>query len=129
MTDTAENLALDFLNPDVTAPTRPTAPLMCRLMSDTTATDSTAGTEVTGDSYTPQQASVGAASGGTQTNTADIAFTAIDSASDKTVAAVELWDSATTPVRVWYGALSATKTVNAGDPFSIPAGDLDLALG
>lgn len=127
LTDTIETAGLDWIN-GVGTPTRPTAPLMCRLMT-ANGTDSTAGTEVVGDTYTPQDANVGAATTGAASNTADIAFSSLDSASNIDVVGVELWDSAATPVRVWHGALTATKTVNAGDPFTIPTGDLDLTLG
>jgi len=45
-----------------------------------------------------------------------------------TITAVELWDSAGTPLRKWYGALSANKTTNAGDTFTIASGSLTAAL-
>ena len=124
LTNTAENLALDWLYGEGSAPTRPTGPLMCRLMT-ANGSDSAAGTEVTGGSYTPQDANLGAASSGAQTNGSEIRFTGMPAC---TVVGVELWDSAGTPVRIWYGALTANKTVNAGDAFVLPAGDLDLAL-
>lgn len=41
-----------------------------------------------------------------------------------TVVGVELWDSAGTPKRKWWGALTASKTTNAGDTFTIPSGSL-----
>jgi hypothetical protein len=44
------------------------------------------------------------------------------------VTAVEIWDSAGTPKRMWYGALAASKTVGAGDTFQIPIGQLTLSL-
>lgn len=43
------------------------------------------------------------------------------------VAGVELWDAAGTPARKWWGALTGgTKTVVAGDTFSIAAGALQV---
>ena len=45
-----------------------------------------------------------------------------------TVVGVEIWDSAGTPVRLWYGALAASRTVAAGDDLRILAGELDLTL-
>ena len=41
-----------------------------------------------------------------------------------TIVGVELWDSAGTPVRKWWGALTASKTLNSGDTFSIASGSL-----
>ena len=127
LTDTAETRVLDWVNGEGAAPTRPTAPLMCRLMT-ANGSDSAAGTEVTGNAYTPQDANLGAASGNAVTNGSDITFSSLDSGASKVIVGIELWDSAGTPVRIWWGALAASKTVNAGDPFVIPAGDLDLTL-
>jgi hypothetical protein len=45
-----------------------------------------------------------------------------------TVVGVELWDSAGTPARKWWGALTASKTLNSGDTFSIASGSLTAAL-
>jgi hypothetical protein len=41
-----------------------------------------------------------------------------------TVVGVELWDSAGTPKRKWWGALSASKTTVLGDTFTIASGSL-----
>lgn len=41
-----------------------------------------------------------------------------------TIVGVELWDSAGTPKRKWWGALAASKTLNSGDTFSIASGAL-----
>lgn len=123
LTDTAENLALDWIN-GVGTPTPPTGPLMLALTT-TAPSDSAAGTEVTGGSYARQDANLGAASGGAATNATEIRFAGMPAT---TVTHVELWDSAATPVRIWWGALAASKTTNAGDDFVIPAGDLDITL-
>lgn len=125
LTDAAETLALNWVNGEGAAPTRPTAPLMCRLMT-ANGSDSAAGTEVTGDTYTPQDANLG--TGNPATNATAITFSSIDSAASRTIVGIELWDSAGTPVRIWWGALTASKVVNAGDPFEIPIGDLSLSL-
>jgi hypothetical protein len=45
-----------------------------------------------------------------------------------TLVGVELWDSAGTPARKLFGALTASKTTNSGDTFSITAGSLTAAL-
>lgn len=87
--------------------------------------ETSAGTEVTGGSYARQNVTIGASSSGAQTNSADITFTLMPSC---TVTGWALYDSAGTPFRWRYGALSANKVVNSGDTFTIPAGDLDLTL-
>lgn len=122
MTNTAENRALDFIN-GLTA-TAPTTPLKVALVT-ANGSDTAAGTEVTGGSYARQDLSVGAASGGATSNSADLVFTGMPAA---TVVGVEIWDSAGTPVRLWYGALAASRTVSAGDELRVPAGDLDLSI-
>jgi hypothetical protein len=41
-----------------------------------------------------------------------------------TIVGVELWDSAGTPKRKWWGALAASKTTASGDTFTIASGSL-----
>lgn len=45
-----------------------------------------------------------------------------------TVVGVDEFDSAPTPVRRWFGALSTTKSVNAGDSFSVSIGSYTKSL-
>lgn len=126
LTDTAETRALDWLTGNTT--TAPTLPLMVRLMT-ANGSDTTAGTEVTGSGYTPKSLAFSAAAAGATSNTALIRWDTLDATATVVVVGVEIWDSAATPVRWWYGALAASKTVNGGDPCEIAAGDLDLTLG
>lgn len=124
LTDTAENLMLNWINVSG-SPTRPTGPIMVALLT-AISSDSAAGTEVVGGSYSRQNANVGAAASGAMTNTAEIRFSTMPAV---TVVGVNIYDSAGSPVRLWWGALSGgSKVVNAGDDFVIPAGDLDFTL-
>ena len=123
LSNTAENLTLDWIN-GVGTPTRPTTPLKVALVT-TNGDDATAGTEVTGGSYARQSLTVGAASGGAASNSADLVFAGMPAA---TVVGVEVWDNAGTPVRLWYGALSASRTVAAGDELRLVAASLSLSL-
>ncbi|MEV3980797.1 hypothetical protein [Nonomuraea sp. NPDC049758] len=128
LTDAAELLVLDWLNPGLAAPTRPTGPLKLRLMT-ANGGESAAGTEVTnagGSTYAAQNVTLAAAASGATSNTALIAFANMPAC---TVVGVEIWDSAGSPVRLWHGALAASKIVNLGDTFEIPTGDLDLTMG
>lgn len=43
-----------------------------------------------------------------------------------TIVGLELWDSAGTPKRKWFGALAASKAVSLGDSLSIAAGALTI---
>jgi hypothetical protein len=120
---TAENLALDWLT-GVGAPTRPSAPLKVALVT-ANGSDTTAGTEVTGGSYTRQTLTVAAAATGATANAADIVFTGMPAT---TIVGVEVWDSASTPIRLWYGALATPRTPAAGDDSRFTAGQLTLSL-
>ncbi|NUP15371.1 MAG: hypothetical protein HOZ81_04565 [Streptomyces sp.] len=122
LTNTAENRCLDFIL-GLTA-TAPTTPLKVALVT-ANGSDTAAGTEVTGGSYARQNLAVGAASAGATSNSADLVFTGMPAC---TVVGIEIYDSAGTPVRLWYGALAASRTVSAGDELRILAGELDLAI-
>lgn len=108
----------------VGTPTRPTTPLKVALVT-ANGSDTAAGTEVAGGSYARQSLSVAAASAGATSNSADLVFAGMPAA---TVVGVEVWDSAGTPVRLWYGALAVSRTVAAGDELRITAGSLTLSL-
>lgn len=85
-------------------PTRPTTPIKCRLMT-ALGTDAVGGTEVTGGTYTPQSVTFAAAAlGGDTSNLLDLLFTLMPAV---TVVGLELWDSAGTPKRLWFGPLTA----------------------
>ena len=122
LTDTAENLVLDWIN-GVGSPTRPTTPLKVALVT-ANGSDSSAGTEVTGGSYARQSVTFTSASSGSASNNADISFTSMPAA---TVVGVEVYDSAGSPVRIWYGALTASKATNSGDTFTISSGSLTVS--
>jgi hypothetical protein len=122
LSNTAENRCLDFING--LTPTAPTTPLKVALVT-AAGDDATAGTEVTGGSYSRQTLTVGAASGGATTNSADLSFTGMPAC---TVVGWEIWDSAGTPVRLWYGPLDTNRTLAAGDEYRINAGSLSLSI-
>lgn len=124
LTNTGENLAMDWLNPALTAPTRPTAPLKVALVT-ANGTDTTAGTEVAGGSYARQNLTMAAAVNGATSNSADLVFSGMPAA---TVVGVEVYDNAGAPVRLWYGALAASRTVAAGDELRLTAGSLALSI-
>ncbi|MCX4816745.1 hypothetical protein OG601_47355 [Streptomyces sp. NBC_01239] len=45
-----------------------------------------------------------------------------------TIVGWEIWDSAGTPVRLWWGPLDANKTLAAGDEYKITASNLALSI-
>lgn len=110
-----------------------TNPIHVRLMT-TNGSASAAGTEVaSGGGYTAaatgatHSVTFAAASGGTKASNST--YTVSNYPRAETVVGVELWDNAGTPSRLWFGALTASKTMNAGDTFTINSGSLQLTLG
>lgn len=122
LTDAAENLAINWLFVPAQSPTRPTSPLTVALVT-AAGSDSALGTEVTGGSYARQNVVFTTASGGATANNADIVFTNMPAA---TVVGVAVFENG--GVRVAYGALSANKTTNSGDTFTITTGNLSISL-
>lgn len=123
LTDVAESLALNYLT--VNTNVAPSTGLQLRLMT-ANGSDSAAGTEVTGGSYAGQNITLSASSGGSAcSNGSDITFTGMPAC---TVVGMELWDRGGTPRRLWYGAATASKAVNAGDDYKVAAGDLSVSM-
>lgn len=81
--------------------------------------------ECTGGSYVRQAGSFGAAAGGAVSNDALIEFTDMPAC---TLTHAGVWDAASAGNFLWGGALSASKTVNAGDTAQIAIGELDATL-
>lgn len=128
LTDAAENLALNWLFVSAQTPTRPTGPMKIKLMT-ANGSDASAGTELaTSGGYTAGGVSIvftTAASGATDNTGSAASWTNMPAT---TVVGVEIWDSAGSPVRLAYGALSASKTTNSGDTFTIASGALTLTI-
>ncbi|MEU6990377.1 hypothetical protein ABZ953_06900 [Streptomyces sp. NPDC046465] len=122
LSNTAENRALDWLMG--TSTTAPTLPLKVALVT-ANGSDSAAGTESTGGSYARKNLAVGASSSGATSNSADIVWTGMPAG---TIVGVEIWDSAGTPIRWWYGALTTPRTLASGDECRFPAGALAVSL-
>lgn len=123
LTDTVENQLLDALVG--TAAFSVTTPIKLALVT-ANGSDSAAGTEVSGGSYSRQSISFGAASGGSITNSAKVTFANMPTA---TVVGIELWDSAGTPKRLAYGSLTASKSLVSGDTLEFAASSVTLTLG
>lgn len=67
----------------------------------------------------------GAAAAGAVANSAALTQTNMPAS---TIVGAELWDSSGTPHRLWFGALSASKTVNLGDTFTIAIGAMTIGI-
>lgn len=75
--------------------------------------------------YARKALSVGTASNGVHTNSADLTWS-IGSA--VTISHISIWDSLSTGNCLFYGPLSATKTMANGDTFKIVAGSLTVGF-
>jgi hypothetical protein len=108
-----------------------TAPIKCRLMT-ANGSGTAAGTELaTSGGYTSgtgaPSVTFAAASTSTGAAASNSAVT-VTNMPAATIVGIELWDSAGTPVRKWWGPLTASKTTVSGDTFSIAAGSLTATL-
>lgn len=108
-----------------------TSPLNLRLMSGGTSNATSAGTEVAnagGSTYAAQSltAALGTASAGSITTTSAITYTNMPAI---TTIGVEVWDSAGTPVRKWFGTLTVSKATALGDTLSFAIGAITATLG
>lgn len=84
------------------------------------------GTECSGTSYARQSFTM-TVSGDTATNAANIEYSTAGS-SWGTLVAVGIFDAVSGGNLIAYGNLTTSKTVDTGDVFRIPAGDLDVTL-
>ncbi len=109
----------------------PTTPMMLALTT-TIGTASVAGTEVAnagGSTYARQSLTAATPAGSTNgviTSNAVIAFTNMPDTTAASVKAVEVFDSAGTPRRAWWGQLTTARTTALGDTLSFASGALSL---
>lgn len=126
LSDYLENKLLDHII-GKTSYTMPTAYVALYTVAPT---DSGGGTECTGGSYARVATSGStwnAASSGSNSNASDIVFPEA-TASWGTVVAVGILDASSAGNLLWYGTLTANKTVDSGDTVRFVAGDLTTAL-
>lgn len=104
---------------------QPTGTVKLALMT-ANGSASAAGTEVSGGSYARQSISFTSYSGGTCSNSNTITFPSMPAC---TVVGIEVYDSAGTPFRIWWGSLDASRVVAAGDTPTFAPGALTFVLG
>lgn len=108
-----------------------TTPLKARLMS-ANGSGSTNGTEVAnsgGSTYASQTATFAATNTSfTAVSNAALTFAGMPAVASPGVQGIELWDSAGTPKRKWWGPLAASVITNLGDTVSIASGSLNVVL-
>lgn len=106
-----------------------TTPVRCRLMTANGNANSNGTELVTSGGYT---SGTGAPSltfnAASAEATASASAVTVTNMPATTINGVELWDSAGSPKRKWWGSLASPKTTNSGDTFSISIGAMALAL-
>jgi threonine dehydrogenase-like Zn-dependent dehydrogenase len=105
-----------------------TAPSTKYLALFTAVADGEAGsvTEVTGGGYARQTVAF-TTSGNTTSNNAAVEFPTA-TANYGTVTHVGVYDASSSGNLMAYAALSSNKTIETGDVFRVPSGDLDITL-
>ncbi len=105
-----------------------TAPSTKYLALFTAVADGEAGsvTEVSGGGYARQTVAF-TTSGNTTSNNAAVEFPTA-TANYGTVTHVGVYDASTSGNLMAYAALSSNKTIETGDVFRVPSGDLDITL-
>lgn len=84
------------------------------------------GTEVSGGGYSRQTVAF-TTSGDTTSNTAAVEYPTA-TANYGTVTHVGVYDASSAGNLMCYAALTSSKTIETGDVFRVPAGDLDITL-
>jgi hypothetical protein len=123
LSNSAETLTLTWLFTTGSA-TRPTAWYVGLHTSNPDEDDS--GTEVSGGGYVRQGASF-TVSGNTATTSGAVEFPTA-TANYGTVTHCGIYDASTGGNLVAYASLTSSKTIETGDVFRIPAGDLDVTF-
>ncbi len=85
-----------------------------------------AGTSGAAGETTRKSVTGAAAASGTFTSTNDLAWTNVSTS--ETYSHISIWDDPSAGNCLWYGALTASKAVVAGDTFTIATGSLTVSL-
>jgi hypothetical protein len=91
----------------------------------TAPTDSTSGTELTGNGYARQVVSFGTAANGAVTSSGNVTFAA-NGSSWLTAVSVALTDASTSGNIMVYGALSPSRTLQDGDTLTFSTGNISV---
>lgn len=125
--DYLENKVLDhFLGTAST--TAPAAVYLALFTSD--PTDAGSGTEVStsGTAYSRQSIAFSSASSGSTSNSADVEFSQATGSGFGTVTHFGIFDASSAGNLLFHGALTSSKTIDAGDVFKIASGNLSITV-
>lgn len=119
---------MDFTLHNIAAPIAPTSPLHLRLYT-VAGSETASGTEASGNGYTANgnsmgTASFGANSSGVSSNANAVQWTASGgNLGGGALVAVEVWDTAGTPVRLLWGTITSV-TVATGNTLNFAVGSI-----
>ena len=93
-------------------------------------TDAGSGTEVStsGTNYARQSIAFSSAASGTTSNSADVEFSQATGSGFGTVTHFGIFDASTAGNLLFHGALTASKTIAAGDVFKVASGNLSITV-
>jgi hypothetical protein len=90
----------------------------------TSPTDSTSGTELTGNGYARQIVNFGTAANGAISSSGNVTFTANASSTWSTAVAVALTDAASSGNIMVYGTMAPTRTIKNSETINFTVGNL-----
>lgn len=113
----------------VSSLTAPTTPMLCHLTT-TAPTNTVAGTALSGTGSTPLSITFGSASAGQSTGPTGSALQWTNgSGGTWSIVGVEIWDSAGSPVRWWFGSWTGQPiSVSASSVFQVNVAGLTVQL-
>ena len=93
-------------------------------------TDAGSGTEVStsGTAYSRQSIAFSSASSGSTSNSADVEFSQATGSGFGTVTHFGIFDASSAGNLLFHGALTSSKTIDAGDVFKIASGNLSITV-
>lgn len=119
-----ENLALVYLLTNGSA-TRPTAWYLGLFTTD--PTDAGTGTEVSGVDYARESIAF-SVTNDQASNSATVTFSPAGAGGWGTITHVGIFDASTSGNLLFHGAVTTSKTIDAGDTFQVSTGNLTITL-
>lgn len=125
LSNTAENMILNWLMTDDNVVTRPNAWYLALFTA--APSDAGGGTELSGNGYARQTIAFSVTSDGTTSNTDPVSFTAAGG-NFGTVTHIGIFTDEVGGDLLWHGALAASKTVEDGDTLTFNTGAVDISI-
>lgn len=126
--DFLENKVLDHVLRYSTAPYTAPSTLYVGLFTASTGLETNSpSAEISGNNYSRQTVTFGAAASGSSASNATVTFPAA-SGTWGTITHVAIMDASTSGNVLFWGAVTTSKTIESGDTFQISSGNLTISL-